>query len=128
MTLKEFIETLDKQTQYDLALTLTERTLIIWDNYAKENKLEYVDTVVGMHHIVDKDILSRTLKTIRHELTNPGTQQKQINKLRDEYDDPIIAMQDLDWELPYPVEKTFYATRNLLDKINGQETTVFDES
>ncbi len=36
-------------------------------------------------------------------------------------------MQDLDWELPSPVELTFYATRNLLDKVNGEEVTVFDE-
>jgi len=37
-------------------------------------------------------------------------------------------MQDLDWELPYPVEQTFYATPNLLDKINGEDITVFHES
>lgn len=127
MTLKEFISTLKESFQYDLALTLTNKTLTIWDDYAKDNKLEYVDTVVGMHHKVKKDILSRTLLTVKEELLNPKTQQKKIAQLREEYSDPIVAMQDLDWELPPPVELTFYATRNLLDKINGEKTTIFDE-
>lgn len=127
MTLKEFISTLDESSQYDLALTLTDKTLSIWDDYAKTNKLEYVDTVVGMHHKVEKDILSRTLSTIKLELLNPKSQRKKINQLREEFSDPIVAMQDLDWELPPLVELTFYATRNLLDKINGEEVTVFDE-
>ena len=127
MTLKELISTLEESSQYDLALTLTNKTLPIWDSYAKTNKLEYVDTVVGMHHKVEKDILSRTLSTIKQELLNPKTQHRKIEQLREEFSDPIVAMQDLDWELPPPVELTFYATRNLLDKINGEEMTVFDE-
>ena len=36
-------------------------------------------------------------------------------------------MQDLNWKLPYSVEKTFYAIRNLLNRLSGQEVTLFDE-
>jgi hypothetical protein len=127
MTLKELISILDESSQYDLALTLTNKTLTIWDSYSNSNKLEYVDTVVGMHHKVENDILSRTLSTIKQEILNPKTQLKKIEQLREEFSDPIVAMQDLDWELPAPVKLAFYATRNLLDKINGEEITVFDE-
>lgn len=127
MTLKEFISSLEESAQYELALVLTNKTLSIWDNYSKTNKLEYVDTVVGMHHKVEKDILSRTLSTIKLELLNPKSQRNKISKLSEEFSDPIVAMQDLDWELPSPVELTFYSTRNLLDKVNGKEVTVFDE-
>jgi len=125
--IKRFISTLEESSQYDLALTLTNKTITIWDEYARTNKLEYVDTVVGMHHKVKKDILSRTLSTIKQELLNPKSQQNKIRQLREEFSDPIVAMQDLDWELSPPVELTFYATQNLLDKINGEETTIFDE-
>jgi len=75
MTLKEFISTLEESSQYDLALTLTNNTLSIWDSYAKRNKLEYVNTVVVIHHLVKKDILKRTLETVRQELINPKTNQ-----------------------------------------------------
>lgn len=128
MGLKEFVETLDEIKQYKLALELTEKTLQIWNDYARSNKLEYEDTVVGMHHTVERDILSRTLQTIKKELGNPKSQTAQLLQLTEEFRDPIVAMQDLDWELPYPVEMTFYSIRNLLDKLNGQNTTVFGDS
>ena len=127
MTLKEFIESLEEQKQYKLALILTERALCIWNNYTELNKPEYRDSVVGMYHAVRKDILFRTLETIKKELANPKTQREHIDRLREEFSDPIVAMQDLDWELPYPVERIFYAIRNFLDKLNGQDTTVFGE-
>ena len=127
MTLKEYINTLNEQKQFNLALELTERTLPIWNEYAKSNKLEYIDTVVGMHHKVDQELLIRTIQTVRNELETPKSQGRQISQLQKEFSDPIVAMQDLDWELPYSVEKTFYAIRNLLEKLCGQETTVFDE-
>ena len=128
MTLEEFIESLDEKRQYELAIELTKKALPIWDAYAISNKLEYVDTVVGMHHTVQKYILLRTLDTVQKEILNPNTQKKKIKQLREEFSDPIVAMQDLDWELPYCVERVFYSIRNLLDKLSGQNITVFDES
>ena len=127
MSLKEFIELLDEQRQYKLAIGLLEKALPVWDNYAGSNKLEYIDSVVGMYHLVEEDILSRTLAVIKSELANPRTRLRQIEELREEFSDPIVALQDLDWELPYPVEKTFYAVQNLLDKLSGEDITVFGE-
>jgi hypothetical protein len=43
-----------------------------------------------------------------------------------QFSDPILALQDLDWELPYEVERTFYAVHNLLDSVLGKEKTVFN--
>jgi hypothetical protein len=128
MTLEELIGSIDRQTQFELALDLTERTLPIWNAYAESNKLEYTDTVVGMHHVVRKDILFRTLETIRGELANSKTQKHQIEQLTEEFRDPIVAMQDFDWGLPYSAEKTFYALKNFLDALNGREITIFGDS
>lgn len=125
--LKDFISTLKESSQYSLALHLTRRSLPIWDDYARTNELKYLDTVVGMHHTVAKDLLSRTLTTIEQELLNPSSQLKQIDLLRREFSDPNVAMQDLDWEVPAPVELTFYSVKNLLDKISREELTVFNE-
>jgi len=128
MTLKKITETLNEQSQFKLALDLVEKALPIWKNYAAFNKLAYQDSVTGMHHVVRKDILHRALEALRKELTNPESQATEIEGLREEFSDPIVAMQDFDWELPYPVERTFYALRNLLDKAAGQNCTSFGES
>jgi hypothetical protein len=45
-----------------------------------------------------------------------------------QFDDPIIALQDTDWELPNEVQKTFYAVYNLIDTLMGKKKTVFEES
>lgn len=45
-----------------------------------------------------------------------------------QFRDPIVALQDLDWELPNEVERTFYAVHNLLDSLLGKEKTVVNEA
>jgi hypothetical protein len=127
MALKEFISTLDEQKQYEIALTLAEKALPVWDNYTKENKPEYTDSVVGLQHKLGKDILSMALGTIRQEISIPGSKSKEVKDLWQEFSDPIIALQDSDWELPYAVEHIFYAVYNLLGKVNGADASAFDE-
>ena len=61
---------------------------------------------------------------VKNELDVPKSQTHEIVLIRQELSDPIVALQDLDWELPKPVEMSFYAIRN---RIDGQETTVFNE-
>tara|TARA_R110001592_G_scaffold237306_9_gene496311 strand:+ start:10256 stop:10744 length:489 start_codon:yes stop_codon:yes gene_type:complete len=127
MTLLEFIESLNERKQYDLALEFCDRTLAIWNEYANSHALEYTDTVVGTKHTVKSDILTRALMVVKNELDVPKSQTHEIVLIRQELSDPIVALQDLDWELPKPVEMSFYAIRNLIDRIDGQETTVFNE-
>ncbi|HEV7424358.1 MAG TPA: hypothetical protein VGO21_04175, partial [Candidatus Paceibacterota bacterium] len=49
-------------------------------------------------------------------------------EIRRQFDDPIVALQDTDWQLPDEVQKTFYAVYNLIDTLLVKEKTVFDES
>ncbi len=127
MDLKELVASLEQRNQYALAIDLIERTLPIWDDYASHFKLEYTDSVVGMHHIVKSDLLKRTLKLTKTKHYVPSYSLSEIKLLLEEFSDPIVSIQDCDWDLPYAVEKTFFAFNNLLDYMAGKVTTVFDE-
>ncbi len=128
MALDEIVANLSRQHQLELAILFVEKTQGIWEAYTVSGTLDYTDTVVGMYHVVKPDLLSRSLEIFRNEQKNPGTNAPAVKALLDEFADPIVAMQDDDWEMPDEVEKTFYATYNLLKKLDGEETTVFNES
>jgi hypothetical protein len=64
MTLEEYINTLTGNKKVELALIITKVALPIWDSYAKNNLLQYKDSVVGMMHKVPKDILAATINEI----------------------------------------------------------------
>jgi hypothetical protein len=127
MTLQEFIETLDEGQQNALALIFCEKTLAIWDAFSEVNSLEYTETVIGTHHTVSSDILARTVECIKAEMRLKGSQSEIINSLKSEFKDPVVALQDSDWELPKPVELSFFCFKNFLDRMDGQTTTVFNE-
>lgn len=133
MTLEEHIDNLPKDKRFDIAIRLTRLTLAIWNNYADKNELTYRDTVVGLLHSVDRTLLKNTIDSVeKYILTN------RINKaiiknfdlipFSKHFSDPIIAVQDSDWELPYEVERTFYAVHNLLVSALGKEKSVFNET
>jgi len=130
MTLKDFVDSLDEKTQYLLAIELAENVLSVWHEYANNNELEYTDRVVGLKHYIKKDILSRALETLKKEVYNPKSQNTYIYKLMEEFLEPITAIQDDDWVLPYTVGKTFHAFWNLLCTFNENKdkTSNFGES
>ena len=133
MTLEEHIENLQKDIQFDIAIRLTKMSLPIWDKYADKNELTYRDTVVGLHHSVDRALLKNTIDAVEKYIST-NMINKEIIKNTDllslsrQFSDPIVALQDIDWELPNEVEKTFYAVHNLLDAALGKEMTAFNES
>lgn len=45
-----------------------------------------------------------------------------------QFSDPIIALQDDDWNLPKDVENVFYGVYNILNAALGEEMTIFGES
>jgi hypothetical protein len=128
MTLKKNTTALTEQNQLRLTLDLLEKALPIWEDYAVSNKTEYRDSVTGMHHVVRKDLLNRALEAVKEEFVNPESRRREIDQLKEEFSDPIVAMQDFDWELPYPVERVFYALWNLFDTVIGQNRRLFDNS
>jgi hypothetical protein len=131
MTLKEHIDNLPKDKQFAIAIRLTRLTLPIWDKYAGKNELTYRDTVVGLQHSVDITLLKNTIDTVEKYISTNRFNKVIIKNivllsLSRQFSDPILALQDLDWELPYEVERTFYAVHNLLDSVLGKEKTVFN--
>ena len=133
MTLEEHIDSLSKDKQFDIAIRLTRLTLPIWDKYADNNELTYRDTVVGLQHSVDRNLLKKTVDAVDKYISTNKINKTIIKNiyllpLDKKFRDPIVALQDTDWELPNEVENTFYAVHNLLDATLGKERTVFNEA
>ena len=133
MTLKGYIDSLPQDQQYKLAIRLTKLVLPIWEDYAGNNKTTYRDTVVGLTHVVDKNLLRSTVYSVEKYLKaifvlKPIIKYSELNVLKGRFSDPVVALQDLDWELPNPVLMAFYSIHNLLDAVLGKEATAFDES
>ena len=132
MTLQEFCDSLSKKKQLELALSLNEKALPIWDKYVEQNTLVYRDSVVGLNHEVPNKLLADTIKEIKKYISGITLlrflkSKTNLMKLHSHFGDPIVALQDLDWELPVPVEKIFYSIYNLLESVMGKHVTVFEE-
>ena len=133
MSLQKYIDSLSKRGQFNLAIRLARMALPIWENYADKNKLFYIDSVVGLAHSVDKRLLQNTIDAVeahvyRNRLIRITYGKSNLTKLRREFDEPVTALQDMDWELPDVVAKTFYGIYNMIDSLVGKERTVFNES
>ena len=133
MTLQKYTDSLSKDGRFKVAIRLTKLALPIWDNYADKNPLTYRDTVVGLTHTLDKKILKDTIDAVETYLNSNKIKKiiggtSELREIRRQFDDPIVALQDTDWQLPDEVQKTFYAVYNLIDTLLVKEKTVFDES
>jgi hypothetical protein len=133
MTLQRFVNSLRRQEQFTIAIKLARLALPIWDDYATQDELDYMDSVVGMSHTVDKKILVRTVDAVEkyvqsEDFKNGNHIKNRFSELLNEFLDPMVALQDLDWELPNEVKLTFYAIHNLLDAATGYDQTPFGEA
>ena len=127
MTLQEYVDTLPEDKQFELAIKLVRVALPIWDKFADKNKLTYRDTVVGLTHNVDRLLLLKTADAVERHFRLKRV-DSELYDLRRQFDDPIAALQDFDWEIPDEVQKTFYAVHNLLDACMGKGKTAFGDS
>ncbi len=77
-----------------------------WNEYAAEiGRLSYSDSVVGVYHKVDL-----TLPRVAFASARAGSDESNVEE---RYDEPIVAMQDFDLELPKEIEFAYYAVYNL---------------
>lgn len=132
MSLQEFCDSLSKKKQLELALLLAEKALPVWNKYVDQNKLVYRDSVVGLNHEVPNTLLTDTIKEIKKYISGIALlrffkPKTNLMKLNSYFDDPLVALQDLDWEPPIPVEKIFYSVYNLLESVMGKHVTVSNE-
>ena len=56
----------------DALVVACEPALVAWTTWALRTKPSYVDSVVGMHHVVDVDLLARALDEVRRRLATRG--------------------------------------------------------
>jgi|GEM_PF-1077201 len=132
MTLQKYTDSLSKDEQFKVAIRLTKFALPIWESYADHNQLNYRDTVVGLMHTVDKKLLNDAINAVEIYLNTSKIKKiirgkSKLKKIYSQFDDPINALQDADWQLPEDVQKTFYAVYNLINFLLGKERNVFDE-
>jgi hypothetical protein len=114
MDFKEYCNSLPKERLSALAIKLCDKACPIWTDYCKIGGLTYRDTVVGLLHTIQENLLSDTLELCNRLQINSDLFDNEYTILKDEFLEPVTALQDDDWELPYPVEKVFYAVYNLL--------------
>lgn len=121
MALDKYFSKLKEKHRYEVVIELLTLALPIWNDYINKVKvLEYRDTVVGMYYSVEITIIEKTIELAKSKLNN-NLNSNDLLYIKSEYSDPIVALQDLDWELPYSVECIFYAAYNLIEKISGKK-------
>jgi hypothetical protein len=133
MTLEEHLATLPSAQQWRIAWQMAAAALPIWEHYARTAKLQYFDGVVGMSHTVAPDLLARAVAEVGQLIQKPAFEEVphasgRLRGLQAEFLDPIVALQDMDWELPRAVQCCFYAVSNLVDAAAGEARSPFGES
>ncbi len=132
MTLREYCDTLPEGKQIAMALMLTRHLLPAWSEYAEHHTLSYRDTVAGLTHTVPRQLLGDSICEIEVYLSSPRLlrmikRKDKLLKLYSSFSDPVIALQDTDWELPPALERSFYSVYNLLGVVTGKKKTVFGD-
>lgn len=133
MSLTELVNSLEKKTQIELAIELIEIGLPIWENYNSENRIEYTDSVVGMYHKVNKNLVEKSIKLLKkinsqnNFLTNKINALK-IKSLHNEIREPVVAREDDDFEIPIEVELILYSTSNLIEYVMGKTHSSLNEN
>lgn len=111
-TLKTILSGLSYRSQCLCALVACEASLKIWEEFAAQARLEYTDSVIGLHHELDKELPSRVISSVRENLENLGTEFGYA--LQEEYLEPLAAIGDADLVFPERVLEAFYSFHNLL--------------
>jgi len=125
--MKDWINNLPTDKKIALAIQFAKLALPIWDKYALKKKLTYRDSIVGIKHTIEKNLLLNTITAVESYLVS--NDKHTLLQLYSSFQEPIVALQDDDWELPNEVCKTFYSVYNLLKGVlENKENTFGEES
>lgn len=133
MTLSEFINSLNRKNQIELGIELIEIGLPIWEKYNVKNRIEYTDSVVGMYHKIDKELIEKSIRILKKTNGKNNILTDKINRIRmktlyDEIREPVVAREDDDFEIPKEVELILFSTSNLIDYVMGRKTNSLNEN
>jgi hypothetical protein len=107
---------LNEKEKIDLALELAKLTLQIWEAYKKKNTLLLFDRTVSNTPDVEPGLLRETINAIEHD------DFADIKRSFSQFKQPIVMLQDGDWELSSTVRTTFYSVYNLAKGILSNES------
>ncbi len=128
-SLEEFSKGLPEDKQFSLALKLLKKAIPLWDEFINEKNLSYKDGLVGLKHNVSGDLALKSAK-LTEKFLESGVKdiKEEILSVRLEFTDPVVALQDDDWNLPETVLLTFYSAYNLINAISEKNSKTFGPS
>jgi hypothetical protein len=112
MNLQEFCKYISAVKEFNMAIKFAFIALPVWDNYCKNNSPCYTDSITGLIHKVDSNLLINTLNESLAYFSD-AEKSNRLSELYKNFDDPVIALQDMDWDLPDEVERIFYSVYNI---------------
>ncbi|MBN2497213.1 MAG: FHA domain-containing protein [Deltaproteobacteria bacterium] len=101
------------------ALAASAEALPVWRAHAAGATLAYHDSVVGMHHVVDRDLPRRALAFV-WACVGRGEFGPCFELARG-FGEPVCALQDEDWLLPEAPRMAYYAAYNTFNLCTGWE-------
>ena len=133
MPLSELINSFEKKDRIEIAIELIEIGLPIWKNYNLQNRIEYTDSVVGMYHKINKNLIEKSIKLLKNINRQNNFMADKINELKikslhDEIREPVVAREDDDYEIPIEVELILYSTSNLIQYVMGKSYSWLNEN
>lgn len=102
---------LPQHRRYQALVVAARDALEVWRTFRSGGaRIEYHDSVVGQHHVVDDALPERAFGATELVLAGRDWDLHILGQYRE----PIVAMQDDDLEFPDKVEFAYYAIYNLL--------------
>ncbi len=133
MPLTELVNSFEKKNQIELAIELIEIGLPIWKKHNSEKQIEYTDSVVGMYHKINKNLIEKSIKLLKkingkNSFLTDKMNGIKIKSLHDEIREPVVAREDDDFEIPTEVELILYSTSNLIEYVMGKKANSLNEN
>jgi len=106
---------LSSEEKKEFHLDACQFSLDQWDKFWKNNDahMRYTDSVAGIEHVVDFELPLKAYLAVKFNHYD-GLIEK-------EYREPIVALQDYDWNPPADIQMAYYSIYNLYQKYSGLE-------
>ncbi|RYY68201.1 MAG: hypothetical protein EOO13_12955 [Chitinophagaceae bacterium] len=113
---------LDTMLQLELALALARKALPVWQLYAEVHGLHYRNSPNGPLVKVRPALLQNSINAVDlpANLRFPENTSA-ITNCYNEFVSPLVALQDGNWALTYPVKKIFLSVYNILKAVVEQD-------
>ncbi len=113
---------LETSLQLELALALALKALPVWQRNSETDQLNYKNSPVSSPIIIRASLLQTSLdEIVKASKFGFPENNKNIVSCYNEFLGPLVALQDGNWAIPYPVKRIFLSVYNILKGITQQE-------